>query len=160
MYYLPRARLENCAAPKDVCHGILDLLLSVSSASGNTNKTSPTETLLPFQSPRDQGPSSSLHTGSILTSELTHIKIRLRDNAFKRRSTEEAYGEMSENELASIPPPPAKVRRLEARTADGDAYSAMIAASLSNGAIGQEKESDRGKDFLGRDDVTVRFLWE
>ena len=129
--------------------------------------------MLPFQSPRDQAssaPSSSsfLHTGAAVTSELTQIKIRLRDNASKRQFLEDDNGhedtisEIGKQRQQSVLSPASKFRRMEKRRIESDTYSAMMAANALNGVSREAHERGKEKDkgLFGRDDVTVRFLWD
>lgn len=115
----------------DICHGILDLFLMTGSAGSSLSRSSPSETLLNFKSPPDQASASS---SAAVASELTQIKIRLRKEAEKRKS------EAMETES------PRKARRLT--------------ASSSMGLNGSDGDASQRKDIFGRDDVTVRFLWE
>lgn len=79
----------------------------------------------------DQASGSS---SAAVASELTQIKIRLRGEAEKRKSS-------------TIPSDvPHKVRKLTAGSS----------ASLN----GSDKDEHERRDIFGRDDVTVRFLWE
>lgn len=101
------------------------------SAGSSLSRNSPSETLLNFKSPPDQTLPSS---NAAVASELTQIKIRLRGEAEKRKSS------------AMDTDSPNKARRL--------------VASSSMGQNGSEGDASQRRDIFGRDDVTVRFLWE
>lgn len=101
------------------------------SAGSSLSRSSPSETLLNFKSPPDQAFSSS---SAAVASELTQIKIRLRGEAEKRKSSESAADH------------PSKIRR---RT-----------ISNNSSANGSHTGDEPKRDVYGRDDVTVRFLWE
>jgi hypothetical protein len=99
------------------------------SVGSSMSRSSPSETLLNYKP--DQASSSS---SAAVASELTQIKIRLRGEAEKRKST-------------AIPADhPHKVRKLTAGT--------------STGLNGSDGDENHRRDIFGRDDVTVRFLWE
>lgn len=102
------------------------------SAGSSLSRSSPSETLLNFKSPPDQTSSSS---SAAVASELTQIKIRLRGEAEKRKSS------------AMTVDTPRKARRLTAQNSG---------ASLN----GSQSDKQGRRDVFGRDDVTVRFLWE
>ncbi|KAK9900085.1 cyclin-like protein [Cystobasidium minutum MCA 4210] len=118
---------------EDICHGILDLFLMTGSASNSLSRSSPSESLLNFKSPPDQA--STSNSNAAVASELTQIKIRLRGETEKRKSSEQATSDH-----------PSKIRR---RTISNN-------SSLNGSHAGDEPK----RDIYGRDDVTVRFLWE
>jgi hypothetical protein len=100
------------------------------SANSIASRSSPSETLLNFQSAPQQGSTSS----AAVASELTQIKIRLRGEAEKRKRSAQHSGR------------PSKTRRL---TSNGDT------ADTPGGS-----DERQYRDVFGRDDVTVRFLWQ
>lgn len=150
---------------EDICHSILDLLLSINAASSSSlassfaSKPSPSETLLVTQShsPREGGPAASSSapsstlgpslSGAALSSELTQIKIRLRGDAEKRSREHSVQYSVRSN----------KRRRMDEQ---GHGRNAAGMAGLSNGSGNASAADERDQRYLGRDDVTIRFLWD
>ena len=81
--------------------------------------------------------------GPALSSELTQIKIRLRGDAEKRRMDRD--GQYSAH----------KRRRVEH---DGNGSRAGNRTGTGHGTDGAADERDQR--YFGRDDVTIRFLWD
>jgi hypothetical protein len=117
----------------------------------NAIKTSPSE-FLPFQSPRE-AVVSNMHTGTVLASELTHIKIRLRDNASKRKADLEGEDTAMQEEAALS----SKRSRMDSGGRMMSDFAAAPGTPSANMNPDERLEEDRR--MLGRDDVTVRFLW-
>ncbi|PLW31308.1 hypothetical protein PCASD_13647 [Puccinia coronata f. sp. avenae] len=114
---------------EDICHQILDLLISLSSSlKSNQSPSSPSEAKGMKSSSMNGIPSSTVSSipGA---SELTGLKIKLREIEIKRR---ESTGCESAPRLL--------------------AGSAMMSLETD------DLQSD-GKEWLGRDDVTVRFIF-
>lgn len=96
------------------------------------SRSSPSETLLNFKSPPDHTSGSS---NAAVASELTQIKIRLRGEAEKRKATAVDVERPSKS---------ARVRTI----------------SNNSQGNGSQAGDESKRDVYGRDDVTVRFLWE
>jgi hypothetical protein len=140
----------------DVCHSILDLLLAI----GQTSKASPSDTLLTtVHSPREgQAPAPSNQNSATLAAELTQIKIRLRGNA-EKRSLQADQAEESEMNGAESTEGQRKRRKVgRRRVPSGFLQPALTMSGMQD--QGTPIEDDREADVLGRDDVSVRFLWK
>lgn len=101
------------------------------SAGTSLSRNSPSESLLNFKAGPDQSAGSS---SAAIASELTQIKIRLRGEAEKRKS--------------------------EAMDTDAPHKARRLTVSESLDLNGSEGDGQQRRDIYGRDDVTVRFLWE
>lgn len=94
--------------------------------------------MLPYQSPRD--PSSQMQSVPNISAELTDIKIRLRQESAKRKTstttTDKEHSKVSNQRRKLVD---------DAKIQD---------------TLGQPQNRDKGASHLGKDDVTVRFVWE
>lgn len=113
----------------------MDLLLSLSATANNAARTSPSETILPFHSPRDSSTPTFAADGDVVSAELTQIKILLRSEAARRENEE---GDRAAKRIR-LPRHPANLAQIDE-------------------PLDSPKAIEEG--YLGRDDVTIRFLWD
>ncbi|KNZ58039.1 hypothetical protein VP01_2009g2, partial [Puccinia sorghi] len=121
-------RRKNTMNSVEICHQILDLLISLSSApKSNQSPSSPSEAK--GMKTSVAGITSSTASPIPGASELTGLKIKLREIETQRRES-----------------------------AGPEAAPRLVAGAAMMGQETEELQSD-GKEWLGRDDVTVRFIF-